>query len=301
MVDWIAPALASPVLFSFITLVDKRVLTGFNIGIRSFNLFVGTSQGLFSLAIMLINPLPPVAVTVILGGLGVGLLHGVALSLMFWVLSREDASRVVPVAQISPIIVAIVAGPLFGETVGPVQWVAVVLAVSGAVLVSVRLGGRGGGVRFRPVFGLLFVSAVLFAVSLLLTKATTQELGVFHTLALRGAGLFTAMSILFARPAAIAELGRFLANPRRGPWLVLAEGVLPFVGHILGITAISRGPVSLVSALMGTRPVCVFLGSLLGSRVAPQFIYESFERSDLVLKLSSSVMVAAAIVLIALG
>ena len=73
------------------------------------------------------------------------------------------------------------------------------------------------------------------------------------------------------------------------------------VGHILGITAVSRGPVSLVAALMGMRPVCVFLGSLLGSRVAPQYVYESFERSELVLKFASAVMVATAIVLIAVG
>jgi len=301
MITWIAPALASPVLFSFITLVDKQVLSGFNIRVRSFNLFVGTSQGMFSLAIVLINPLPPTEWTVILGGLGVGLLHGVSLTLMFWVLSREDASRVVPVSQLSPILVAIMASFLFDEKLGPLLWLAVILAVAGAVLVSVRLGGGGRGVTFRPIFGLLVISSVLMACSLLLTKATTRELFVFHTLALRGAGLFAAMAVLHARPATVAELVRFLRNPRRAPWLVLSEGILPFTGHILGITAISRGPVSLVSALMGTRPVCVFLGSLLGSRITPRFVHESFDRSELPLKFASAAMVAAAIVLIALG
>ncbi|MBM3957617.1 MAG: DMT family transporter, partial [Gemmatimonadetes bacterium] len=280
MIDWIAPALASPALFSFITLVDKQVLSGFNVRVRAFNVFVGTSQGLFSLAIVLINPLPSTGVTVILGGLGVGLLHGISLSLMFWVLSREDASRVVPVIQTSPILIAVMAGFLFDEVLGPLLWLAVVLAVGGAVLSSVRLRGGGRGIAFRPVFALLLVSSVLFAFSQLLLKATTQELSVFHTLSLRGAGLFTAMAVLHARRSTVAEMARFLRNPRRGPWLVLSEGVLPFVGHILGITAVSRGPVSLVSALMGTRPVCVFLGSLLGSRVAPRFVYESFERSE---------------------
>jgi len=301
MINWIAPALASPVLFSFITLVDKQVLSGFNVGVRSFNLFVGTSQGLFSLAILLINPLPDTEVTVILGGLGVGLLHGVSLTLMFWVLSREDASRVVPVFQTSPILVAIMANFLFDEALSPLLWLAVILAVGGAVLVSVRFGGSGRGITFRPVFALLLASSVLFAFSQLLTKATTQELSVFHTLGLRGAGLFMAMAVLHARPATIAELARFLRNPRRGPWLALSEGVLPFVGHILGITAVSRGPVSLVSALMGTRPVCVFLGSLLGSRITPRFVYESFDRSELPLKLASAVMVVTAIALIAVG
>jgi len=299
MVEWIAPALASPLLFAFITLVDKQVLSGFNLGIRSFNLFVGTSQGLFSLAILLINPMPAVEVTVILGGLGVGLLHGIALTLMFWVLSKEDASRVVPVFQTSPIMVAIMASFVFDEALGPVQWVAVVLAVSGAVLASVRLRGQGGGFRFQPIFGLLFIAAILFACSLLLTEKTTHDLSVFHTLALRGAGLFTAMALMFGRPAAVAELARFLSNPRRGAWLVLSEGALPFVGHILGTTAISRGPVSLVSALMGTRPIGVFLGSLLGARFASSFVYETFERSELPLKLISTAMVATAVVLIA--
>ena len=301
MIDWIAPALASPALFSFITLVDKQVLSGFNVRVRAFNVVVGTSQGIFSLAIVLINPMPAVGVTVILGGLGVGLLHGVSLTLMFWVLAREDASRVVPVMQVSPILVAIMATFFFGEALGPLLWFAVLLAVGGAVLVSVRLGGGGHGITFRPVFLLLVVSSVLTAFSQILLKATTQDLSVFHTLALRGAGLFAAMTVLHARRSTVAEMARFLRNPRRGPWLVLSEGVLPFVGHILGITAVSRGPVSLVSALMGTRPVCVFLGSLLGSRVAPRFVYESFGRSELPLKLGAAIMVVAAIVLIAVG
>lgn len=302
MIDWILPGLANPIIFSFVTLVDKQVLSGYNLAFRSFNLFVGCTQGLFSLIIVLVNPLPAgTEITVLLGGLGVGVIHSVSLSLMFWVLSKQDASRVVPVFQSFPIIVAVLAWVFFDEVLGPLQWVAVLLAVGGGILVSVRFGSRARGARFEPVFLLLVLASFLFALSLILLEKTTHDLSVFHTLALRGAGLFTAMTLFYGRPKVVVELARFLKVPRRSLWLVLSEAILPFTAHYLGITAISRGPVSLVSALMGTRPVGVFIFGLIGSRLTPLSIHESYARAEIPLKLASAAMVTAAVILIAVG
>lgn len=43
----------------------------------------------------------------ILGGLSSGAFHGAGLILMIWVLRGEEVSRVVPVAQASPIFLAL--------------------------------------------------------------------------------------------------------------------------------------------------------------------------------------------------
>jgi len=298
MIDWIAPALLSPFLFSIVTLIDKRVLSEFKIPFASFNLFVGGSQGTIGLIILIASPLSGADLLTVFSGLSIGMLQGLGLVLMFWMLNREDPSRVVPAMQTSPIFVALLAWPLFGEQLSALQWVAVVLAVGGGALASVNLGNRASGPLFRPIFLLLIFSAMPMATSQLITKSVSDDLATTHIVALRGLGLFIVMWTIFARPESIRGLIRFLSNRRQAPWLILSEGVMPFAGHLLIVTAISRGPVSLVAALWGTRPIWVFLGSLIGSRVAPKLIYEEFTRQDLPLKLASAVMVTVAIVLI---
>ncbi len=298
MIDWIAPALISPFLFSIVTLIDTRVLSGFRIPISSFNLFVGASQGTFGLIILLASPLPSVSVATIISGLGIGVLQGLGLVVMFWMLRREDPSRVIPAMQTSPIFVALLAWPLFDEPLGGLQWLAVLLAVGGAMLVSVNFSGAGSFPRFRPVFLLLIFSALMGAFAQLLTKSTLDDLSTTHTVALRGIGLFALMWIIFARPGSIRGLASFLRNPRQAPWLVLAEGVMPFTGHLLIVTAISRGPVALVASLFGTRPVWVFLGSLTLSKLAPRLVYEEFTRRELPIKFAAALMMVAAIALI---
>ena len=148
MIDWIAPALLSPFLFSIVTLIDKRVLSGFKIPFGSFNLFVGGSQGTFGLIILIASPLSGEDLLTICKGLSIGMLQGVGLVLTFWMLRREDPSRVVPAMQTSPIFVALLAWPLFGEQLSALQWLAVLLAVSGGALASVNVSDRATGPLF---------------------------------------------------------------------------------------------------------------------------------------------------------
>ena len=301
MNDWILPALLSPLLFSFVALVDKRILSEFRIPLTSFNLFVGASQGLIGTVVLLTAPGNALEVSTVFSALSIGITQGVALSIMFWMLKREDPSRVIPAMQTSPIIVALLAWPIFGENLGAVQWLAVVLAVGGGTLASFGSKGASGSYGFSPIFLVLLISALLLATSQLITKSVTDDLATHQIVGFRGIGLFTVMWILFARRSSLTGLRTFLSNPRQAPWLILSEGAMPFVGHLLITTAISRGPVGLVASLGGTRPVYVFALSLIGSRFAPGYIFEKLTGRDVVIKLASVLLVVAAVVLISTG
>ena len=297
---WILAALANPLIFSIVTLIDKRVLSGFDLALPSFNLFVGGSQGLFGLTFILLNLPAGVELDVIARAWSIGVIQGFSLIFMFWMLKREDPSRVIPAMQTTPIYVALLAWIIFGESLGTLEWVAVLLAVTGSVLASVRVGSLSpnGRVGFQPVFLLLALGAVLMASSQLVTKSIVDDLSTLQIVSLRGIGLFTFMWGVFARPAALKGLGAFLLQPRRAPWLIISEGVMPFNGHLLVTYAIGKGPVALVSALGGARPIFVFSLSALGAWLAPKLIYEKFTRPDLALKLVSATMVVAAVVII---
>ncbi|MDA1280123.1 MAG: EamA family transporter [Chloroflexi bacterium] len=297
---WILAALANPLLFSIVTLMDKRVLSGYGMPLPSFNLFVGGSQGLFG-AVVLVSSFPTgVEFEVIVRAWSIGVIQGFSLIFMFWMLKREDPSRVIPAMQTTPIYVALLAWIFFSESLTALQLVAVLLAVTGSVLASLRVRSLSPDGKFgiQPVFLLLAAGAVLMASSQLITKSIVDDLPTLQIVSLRGTGLFTVMWVAFARPPALRDLGSFLKQPRQAPWLVLAEGIMPFNGHLLVTYAIGKGPVALVSALGGARPIFVFSLTALGAWLAPNLIYEKFTRPDMLLKLISASMVVVAVVLI---
>jgi len=299
---WILAALANPLVFSIVTLIDKKVLSGFGMPLPSFNLWVGGSQGIFGTIVLLTSFPAGVNFIVLVQAWSIGVLQAFTLIFMFWMLKREDPSRVIPAMQTSPIYVALLAWIIFGESLSAWHWLAVMLAVGGSILASVTVGSAGSSGRlvFQPLFLLLALGALLMASSQLITKAIIDDLSTLHIVSIRGLGLFTVMAIVFARPDALRTLGKFLKQPKKAPWIIVAEGVMPFNGHLLITYAIGKGPVALVSALGGARPIFVFSLTALGTWLAPKLVFEQFTRVSMLLKLLSASMVVAAVVIISL-
>ena len=299
---WILAALANPLVFSIVTLIDKKVLSGFGMPLPSFNLWVGGSQGIFGTIVLLTSFPAGVNFIVLVQAWSIGVLQAFTLIFMFWMLKREDPSRVIPAMQTSPIYVALLAWLIFGESLSAWHWLAVMLAVGGSILSSVTVGSAGstGRLVFQPLFLLLALGALLMASSQLITKAIIDDLSTLHIVSIRGLGLFTVMAIVFARPDALRTLGKFLKQPKKAPWIIVAEGVMPFNGHLLITYAIGKGPVALVSALGGARPIFVFSLTALGTWLAPKLVFEQFTRVSMLLKLLSASMVVAAVVIISL-
>ena len=299
---WILAALANPLVFSIVTLIDKKVLSGFGMPLPSFNLWVGGSQGIFGTIVLLTSFPAGVAFIVLVQAWSIGVLQAFTLIFMFWMLKREDPSRVIPAMQTSPIYVALLAWLIFGESLSTWHWLAVMLAVGGSILSSVTIGSAGSSGRlvFQPLFLLLALGALLMASSQLITKAIIDDLSTLHIVSIRGLGLFTVMAIVFGRPDALRTLGKFLKQPKKAPWIIVAEGVMPFNGHLLITYAIGKGPVALVSALGGARPIFVFSLTALGTWLAPKLVFEQFTRVSMLLKLLSASMVVAAVIIISL-
>lgn len=297
--NWIAPALASPLMFSLVTIGDKFILSRVQLRLASFYLFVGSSQLLIAAAILAINSPTSWPWREIGAAFGGGFLWGIGLLMMFWVLRREEASRVTPVWQSSPIFVAILAVIFLGERLAWYHWLAIFMVVGGATAVSIRRGELGNGFALRPTFFALLAGALLIGIAQLLLKVASGELSVWHSMAFRGIGLFSAMGPAFLTPTSLKSLGAFMRRSRVAPVLVLTETAGPFIGNVLLLTAIANGPVSLVSALLGTRPLFVFALAMLFGLFARHVLAESMSRGDVAMKAASAGLVVGGIFLIA--
>ena len=69
----------------------------------SFNLWVGGSQGIFGTIVLLTTFPAGVGFIVFVQAWSIGVLQAFTLIFMFWMLKREDPSRVIPAMQTSTI------------------------------------------------------------------------------------------------------------------------------------------------------------------------------------------------------
>ena len=300
--QWILPALASPIVYAAVTLGDKRIISTLGLALGSFYLYVGFTQLSIAAAILLVFGWPGAPFFALANSFGGGFLWGTGLMLMFFVLRREEVSRVTPVWQSSPVFVALFAVLFLDESLAWHGWLAVLLVVSGAIAVSIDFN-RGGLAAFsvRPTFFILLTGAAIIGVAQLLLKVASEDLGEWHNMAFRGIGLCTSIALPWLRPPYPAGLIVWLRNPKNAVSILLTESVGPFTGNLLLLSAIAIGPISLVSALLGTRPIWVLAGTLLLGLTAKHFISERITGRDLVLKTVATSAVVAGIVIISVG
>ena len=300
--EWILAALGSAIVYTLVTIGDKRVLSGLKLNLGSFYVFVGSAQLFIAAVILLVAGWPSAPVSALASSYGAGFLWGAGLMMMFFVLQREEVSRVTPVWQSSPVFVALLAVLFLDESLEWYGWLAVLLVVSGAVAVSVDLSRAGfDAFKLRPTFFMLIAGAIVIGFGQLLLKVGSDDLDVWHNMAFRSAGLFTSLAAPWMRPPYPARLVAWMRKPSNTVSLVLSEGIGPFTGNLLLLMAIAAGPVSLVSALFGTRPIWVLGATLLLGLFAREFIMERITGKDLALKLVATSAVVAGIVIISVG
>ena len=83
--------------------------------------------------------------------------------------------------------------------------------------------------------------------------------------------------------------------------LIITEGVLAPIALVILAASISRGPVSLVSAVAATRPLFVLiLASVLSTRVW-NIMSEPLDRGTLTLKAASTVLMVGGLVALGLA
>jgi len=298
---WMAAALGSALIFACVSVNDKIVLSRLGLSLAALSFSIGFGQLLIAALIFGVLGFPSAPMTIMLKAVSVGVLWGGGLLLMFWMLTREEVSRVTPVFHTYPVFVALMAVFLLDEDLTWVKWLAVILAVGGAVLVSASPPGAGGRFRLRPMFAFLLLGAFLVGWAQLILKTIVDDLSLWHLLALRSIGILVAMSIPTMRPRVFRELWRFLRTWQGAVTVIGIDTAGAYAGNVLLVVAMSGGPVSLVSTIIGTRPLFVFLFTVaLGWRAA-RLLREKLGPREIALKLVSAMMVVAGLALIAIG
>lgn len=297
-VDWASVAVLSAAVLGLVNVVDSHLISRRMPSLRAFLLLIGIIHLIYGSVLFSLFPLPEgVGIWPVLVAVASGILRTSAATIMLYTMKREEVSRVVPVVYTYPVFVAIMAVPLLGETLYYLQWLAIIIVVAGAVMVSARRSPGGSATWLGKPLLLLFGSSLLFAMADIASKyalAFISFWNMFWFSAFCISGIFLLASM---RPHIIRQLSNMKKRSSTIALVVFNETLAP-IGIVLSFWAIQRGPVSLVSTIISSRPIFVFIYALIISRVSPMFLEYQPGKAMLALRLIATAMIFGGIAII---
>ncbi len=297
--DWVTVAILGTFAIGLVNIIDSHLLSRRMPSLRAFLLLVSLFVLPISLVIAYLFPLPegvdawPLVVTV-----ASGVIRTVSIIILLYTFKTEHVSQAIPVFHTFPVFVALLAVPLLGESLSSLQWLAIIIVVAGAVIISVKRGSGGAATWLGRPFWLLLAASLLMAVADVGSKYALEYISFWNMYWLSSLCMVAIFLFISLRPRIIRQLGTMR---RRRPTLALlfANETLAVVGIVLIFWAMEMGPVSLVSAINGSRPLVVLAAAFILSRVSPRFLLEGgMAGRTLALRLAATAMIIAGIVII---
>jgi drug/metabolite transporter (DMT)-like permease len=297
-VNWTSTAILSAATQGVVSIIDSHLLSKRMPGLQSFLLPVGMVLLIFGLIVFCLFPLPEgIDRLPILVAIAAGILRTAGVVITLYNLTREEVSRVIPITYTYPVFVAIIAIPLLGESLGYLQWLAIIIVVAGAIIVSIEKSPSGTTGSLSRPFLLLFVASLFFALSDILAKYSLAYISFWNLYSLVIFGMSVIFLIISVRPGTIKQLRDMKRKNSAMAWLVFDE-ILALLGAVLQFWAMARGPVSLVSTITGTRPVFVAIYSIILSFVLPGFLIKRGTSEVMALRLTAIAMIVGGVSII---
>ena len=281
--------------FGAVSVLDKILLDRYMPGAATFIVLIGVLQlpGAFvALGIESLQSYPPGIWTLAVLS---GVLWGMSLVLMLWVLSVREVSRVIPVFQISPVFVAILAVFFLSERLTGLHWLAILVTAAGAALISLRRTGSSEHFVVDTATVLLVLASALSAAAQFLSKAALEEMSLLNLYAVRTVALAATCFLIPLRPSIVRETRLVFSNRTGLAVLVLGEGGFAFLAQFLTLWAIELGPASLAVTVMASRPLFVLAISVALSTRVWRLLDEPLRRETLALKFASTAMIVGGI------
>lgn len=282
---WLYLTIGTIVLWTIVNLLDKYiishelrdpVLVTTIFGLTSCLLFVG-----FALVVggdFFVNPL--VAAVTALGGVG----YSIATWCYYRAMKGEEVSRFVPVLATEPLIIAVAAYFLFAERLDWTNYFGIIIAVVGAIVLSHHKSQNKAAERILHLA--ILGALVFFSARNLIFKYASGEVDFGAVLFWFGVGEAIVPLIFF-----IFHHPHLLAKARLGAKHLVGIAIIGEAATLLFAKAITLGPVTLVTGMLATKPLLVFVLATFMSFFHPKFIRETHSRAALVRKFAAIVLI----------
>jgi len=206
-------------------------------------MLVATSAGVISALALPFLPAPDAASWPYLAA-------STVVQLAYWSLlvaayRNSDMSQAYPLMRGSaPLLVALVSGPLIGETLHPAQWLAVACICGG--ILGLYLNGRTGRPDAPRATMFALLNACMIAAFTLIDGAGVRQ---SHSPVAYTMWVFLLTGIGLGARTAFTRPGQLWPYARAHPFIALAGGVANLGSYGLALWAMTRAPVAAVAAL----------------------------------------------------
>ena len=300
MSTWILLSLLFPVLLGMVNILDKLITDRYSSRTNYYAFWIGIYElvlgAVIVLGVLSVQGMEPRALR---GGLLTGGTRAISLLLLLAALKRGQVTRIVPLWYLYPLLVAPMAAGFLDERLSGLVWVAIFLAVLGAVLVSWQ--GNVGRQSFGnlPPLLLALAAGVVFATSIVLSKYFLDDEPFWQFYGSSRLGL--ALGMLGATFLTEVQRGSISMFRNRGfMGMVTLVEVVVSMATIVNFAAIVLGPVSLVAAISAIQPSLVLLYSLGLARLSPSSFGGWVTMRTLHIQLVGIVAITSGVVLISL-
>jgi uncharacterized membrane protein len=261
---WLALALATALLTSFLPIVNKRLLADTPVAVVAWGINT-LSLPLLGLVALIVHPIPRVDGVFVLAILACGVLNLIATLASTRALKLGDASLVTPLLTFNPAFTLLVGGITLGERPSALGVAGVVVILLGGYVLNVQEVAAGW---WRPVAALVTEPAMGLAVGASFIWGLTpvaEKIAIQHSqptnppLVAFGS---TALMAIFLLPTVLRSYRstRFIAMHQRG---FLVAATIAGIAPIFGFSAIAVGFVGYVSAIFKLSTVLSVIWAIL--------------------------------------
>jgi len=300
-VIWIPIAITAAAITAIVSILDSHLISKRFPSFMAFLAPAGVIHFVVGLVVLGINPLPEGTDTLVwLVAFSSAVVRVAGVLLMLRTMRFEEVSRIMPVVNTFPIFVALLAVPVLDEVLGWVEWLAIIITVSGAVLISANWDSERKGVQLRRSFATLMVSSILLGAANIGSKYALDHISFWNMYGINAACLGAIFLMFSLRPSVVGEIKQ-MKQRNTALGLTALNETIAMAGFIMSFWAIEQGPVSMVSTIIGTRPAFVFVYALLLSFFFPTVLNERLSRGVIITKIISIGLVIGGVALLTLG
>jgi len=289
--SWLILSLAAVFIWTFVNIINKFLLEH---KIKNVSFITFTSGMitlvLFTSASLILGKInfSSIIVTIAFAG---GAFYSLAVWLYYAALQKEEVSRLVPMFAMNSIFVAILAFFFLSEKLFWHSYLGIILIVTSAVLISQK--EHKLKIKLSIAFLLTLFATIILAFRTIALKFATIQSDIWSVLIWVGLGTgATASIIMFSSKKRISVDDKKVAKQ-----LVFVQ-TFSAIAYLMFVWALAIGSATLVSTVVATRHLTVFLLATGISYLFPNIIKEKITKTILLQKLIAIVMAIVGIILI---
>lgn len=298
MCMWLIYALLNPFFFTISGYIEKFLIDKKIKNPVALTILGGIIYFFTGIVILFLFHFPVIPTGEIIALIIAGILLQLYLVTFYKALALDEASRVIPLFNLVPLITLVFSVIFLGERLTNQQLVAFLILLSGAFMISIEKFDMRI-LKPRKSLWYMILTSLMYAAVVLLFKFVVIYQNFWVTTGYKALGGGIGALLLFTIPSYRKGFLYELKKANHLVWTsLLSNQATIMLGELAGSFAISLAPVSLVTAVEGTQPVFVLIGGILLSLLVPHIIKEDITKKTLVIKTIAIVLITLGVCLI---